>query len=472
MAYYNRRLFLQGSAAGFLGAAGALSSLTSQRAHAASSGGYKALVGIFLKGGADMWDALLPYDAPSHAALSQLRPGIMGSHSGASSRAISNLLPLSVSNSASYENRQYALAPELSAIYPLFQNGEAAVVGNVGPLIMPTDRQGLITGSQAVPDNLFSHNDQQSMWMAMETEGARTGWGGQFADQTLSAAAKPEFAALSASSLDVFLSGQSARPFRIPASLNGLDVNVLSQTWRSSGNNGRAARELVEAFLLDSPGLSNNMFGRDIVRARERGIEYMRDFLDVFSDQVLLQTTFPETGLGRQLALIANTINKRAAIGNTRQVFYAAIGGFDTHDSQASDLPGLLSQISGAVASFRDAMTGIGMWDDVTVFTMSDFGRTLSDNGDGTDHGWGNPHFVFGGSVQGGQHYGGLPLLDPASDRFTADRARLIPDVSVDQYAATLGRWFGLDDDELLTTLPNLSRFEHRDLGFLGGGAV
>ncbi|MGB3456585.1 MAG: DUF1501 domain-containing protein, partial [Litorimonas sp.] len=157
----------------------------------------------------------------------------------------------------------------------------------------------------------------------------------------------------------------------------------------------------------------------------------------------------------------------RGTIGNSRQLFYADTGGFDTHNNQPGVMSRLLGDIAQSVAAFRDALISLGAWNDVTVFTMSDFGRTLTDNGDGTDHGWGSHQFVFGGAVRGGRVYGELPELDPASERFTRSRARLIPSVSVDQYAATLGRWFGLDRTELGRVLPNLDRFDTTDLGFM-----
>jgi uncharacterized protein (DUF1501 family) len=185
-----------------------------------------------------------------------------------------------------------------------------------------------------------------------------------------------------------------------------------------------------------------------------------------------LTTVFPDTNLGRQLATVAKNIQIRGTIGNTRQIFYTDVGGFDSHDNQPTSMPGRLSEVFDAIAAFRNAMVELGVWDDVALFTMSDFGRTLTDNGDGTDHGWGSHQFVFGGQVQGGNIYGDMPEMDPASDRFTASRARLIPSVSVDQYAATLGAWFGLDNGEVDSVFPNLNRFNSRDLGFMAGSTA
>ncbi|MEL7453274.1 MAG: DUF1501 domain-containing protein, partial [Pseudomonadota bacterium] len=168
------------------------------------------------------------------------------------------------------------------------------------------------------------------------------------------------------------------------------------------------------------------------------------------------------------LQTIAETIDVRNELQVSRQVFFAAIGGFDTHSNQANRLPQLQAQISDALAAFRQAMIERGVWDQVTLFTASDFGRTTIDNGDGTDHGWGGHHFVMGGSVQGQRIYGDLPAPNLDLPQYTNSRGRLIPSVSVEQYAATLGRWFGLAEDELVSALPNLSQFAASDLGFMG----
>lgn len=472
MAFYNRRLFLQSSAAGFLGAAGALSALSARPARAASTSGYKAMVCLFLKGGMDAFDVLMPYDEPSHSAFTDLRLGVINAHTGAQARSRDTLLAVNPANAAQFGGRQFALSPELAPIHSLFNAGEAAVVGNVGPLLEPTTRAGMDTGQQAVPNKLFSHNDQQSTWMALNTEGTRQGWGGRFSDRVLPSAARPEFAALSASSMDVFLSGEQTRPFRMPSSVDSLDINVLSQRWRTSGGHGDTARALVNDYLLDNAASFPGVFGRDVVAGRARGLRYQRDYVEAFQGRPQLTSQFPETGIGRQLQSIANSIHIQSTFGNPRQIFYATMGGFDTHDSQSTNLPSLMSQLAEGVAAFRAAMREAGQWDDVAVFTMSDFGRTLTDNGNGTDHGWGSHHFVFGGSVQGNNIYGGMPELTPGSERFTQSRARLIPDVSVEQYAATLGRWFGLDEQELDSVLPNLGRFESRDLGVFTGTSV
>lgn len=474
MAYYNRRLFLKASAAGFLGATGALASLGHRQAFASDTGGYKALVGIFLKGGTDMFDVILPRDAASHDGLLNLRPGIVNRYADGS-RDRENLLALSPVNASAFGGRAFGLVPEMAPVHTLFGSGEAAIVGAVGPLLTETTRTGMQNGTQALPKRLFSHNDQQSTWMAMDTEGVSTGWGGSFMDEMIagsSGVGNPDFSLITAGSGDIFLAADRARQFKAPNNPNDLGIRMSVQPYLTSGNHGEEARTKMDEFFRNATHGSDNLFARDVAAAQARGIQNMRDYRDAFEQVGEVPNAFPNTRIGRQLSAIASSINLRGVIGNSRQIFYADTGGYDTHNNQSASMPRLLGELAEAVSVFRQAMLDMGVWDQVTVFTMSDFGRTLTDNGDGTDHGWGSHQFVFGGSVQGQRIYGEMPELNPDSERFTNSRARLIPSVSVDQYAATLGAWFGLDGGEIDRVLPNLNRFSQRDLGFLSGSTA
>lgn len=473
MAYLNRRRFLQGSAAGFLGATGALAGLGQRGAFAADTGGYKALVGIFLKGGADMFDAVLPYDAPSYDAFYNLRPGIVNGHAnGARSRE--NLLSMNPSNAGDFSGREFALTPELAPLKSLFDRGEAALIGSVGPLLTPTTRTGMDSGTDALPKRLFSHNDQQSTWMALDTEGTARGWGGSFMDEILrtGSSGNPDFSLITAGSGDIFLAAERTQQFKAPTDPSNLGIEMFVRTGLTQGNHGESARNKMDAFLRNMSSGSDNLFARDVIAGQSRGIQNMNDYRAAFGSAGGVTTDFPNTRLGNQLKAIANAINIRGVIGNNRQIFYADTGGFDTHNNQGSSMANLLGDVAQSMAAFREALIAMGVWESVTTFTMSDFGRTLTDNGDGTDHGWGSHQFVIGGAVQGGQIYGAMPELDPASERFTRSRARLIPSVAVDQYAATLGRWFGLDSGEIGRVLPNLNRFDPATMNFMTGVTV
>ena len=473
MSHYNRRRFLQLSAAGFMGGAGALAGLGRSQAFASSSaGGYKALVGIMLRGGVDMFDAVLPRDRESFDAFAAMRPGILGAHEG--SRDPDNQIALEPRNAADFGARRFGLAPQLEAAGEMFARGEAALIGSVGPLLEPVTRAQMDAKTANTPTNLFSHNDQQSFWTALGPEGQRLGWGGGMMDCFLqdSAIGRPDFATVTAGSGDVFLASANTRIFKAPVDPGEVGLRMISREWQTSGSHGADARARLDAYLRRTRLTERNPFLRDVGLGQAAGIQSMRDYAELFASVGPVATEFPDTRIGKQLKAIANSIHIRSAVGNPRQVFLAEQGGFDTHDSQGTTINGPLGSVFEAIAAFRAAMLETGAWDDVVVFTMSDFGRTLTENGDGTDHGWGSHHFAFGGAVSGGRIYGALPVLDPDAPDFTDERGRMIPRVSVEEYAATLGRWFGLDDAAVNTVLPNLSRMRTRDLGFLGGAVA
>lgn len=471
MANINRRRFLQSSSAmGFAAGTGLLAAMGSSRAFAADTSGYKALVCVFFKGGMDSLDLILPKDAASHDALAALRPGLFGAYgvgSGASSRDRENILKINPTNSSDFGGREFGFAPEMSGMQSLFEAGDAAILGNVGPLIEPTTRASMDNFSAQIPDRLFSHNDQQSTWMSFGTEGAQSGWGGRFIEAALKedAISNSTFAAISTSGNDVFLSGDNVRQFSAPS--NPQSADILRQKWRlGSGYNSDAARAILRDHLASSGIESANLFGQDLIGVNSRAIHNVETYKAAIEAGTAVATAFPENKLGGQLKTVANTIAVRNTLNVRRQIFFVSIGGFDTHDSQKNSMPGLQTEISTSVTAFQAAMVELGLSDSVTLFTGSDFGRTAIDNGDGTDHGWGAHHFIVGGAVQGKRIYGALPEYDLGSQAYTESRGRLIPSVSVDQYAATLGGWFGLEQSELNEALPNLSNFTQKDLGF------
>ncbi|MEM8685794.1 MAG: DUF1501 domain-containing protein [Pseudomonadota bacterium] len=473
MTNINRRSFLKTTGAlSLMGASGVLAGLAGRQTFAIDTSGYKALVCLFLKGGMDHADTVLPFDEASYAELAEVRQGLFNTYNAedpTSSRHPDQLLRLNPENEDSFGGRQFALPRELSGIHALFEAGNAAIVGNVGPLIEPVTRAQMQDNSVALPPRLFSHNDQQSTWMALGVEGSRYGWGGQFADAVSGASTSSagQFTSITASGLDVFLAGQNARPFSVGS--NGVsDFLLRTQPWRlGSGRNSDRAQELLGEHFASLGVTSPSAFVRDIAATNARTVA-SNDAFSSARDQFLgLSTGFPDSSIGRQLQAIAETISIQGSLGVNRQIFYADTGGYDTHNAQANNLPGLHSQLDQAISAFYAAMGELGMQNEVVLFTASDFGRTLIDNGDGTDHGWGGHHFVVGGPVNGKKIYGNLPGNDPDSDEYTVSRGRLIPKTSVEQYAATLGDWFGLDSYELERVLPNLQNFDERNLGFI-----
>lgn len=469
-----RRNFLAGTAATFAGGSTMLGLLNQTKAWAADTSGYKALVCVFFFGGLDHGDTVFPLAQAEYDQLAELRTGLFNAYGNQAdtsrSRARDNLLPLNSSNSAAFGGREFALSPQMAEMQSLFDAGEMAIVGNIGPLIEPTTRQTFEDDSATLPARLFSHNDQQSTWMALDTEGAQLGWGGQFADAILASdvSANPLFTSITTSNNPVFLAGNTANPFSASIGGGTNELNVTEASFILGGNDRfDAQRDAVRAYYERMEFNNSGLMGRDFTRMSAEGIENISAFNTATDNVVPFSTSFPETGLGRQLQTVAETIEARNAFNLSRQIFFVGIGGFDTHSRQANALPGLQIQISSALQAFRDAMVERNLWNDVTLFTASDFGRTLIDNGDGTDHGWGSHHFVLGGSVQGGQIYGDIPSPDIGSNFYTPSRGRLIPTTSVEQYAATLGSWFGLNDAELGAALPNLASFSQTNLGFV-----
>lgn len=471
----SRRLFLHGMAA--TGGLAAISSSFARPALAADTGGYKAMVGVFLKGGLDSNDVVLPMDQVHYDALVNLRQELFGRYAGGAtpSRALDALLPLNIGNAGALGGRRFGLAPELSGLQGLFNAGEAALVGNVGPLIQPTTRQQFDDYAVPLPRNLFSHNDQQSTWMALDAEGQRTGWGGKIAD--IISAASPGtpsiYQNITVSRSDVFLSGEASRPFSV--STGEVDtLDILSRNWLlGGGSDGDAVRARLRDALLRRDHGSAFLLERDLAEASAQGIMDNEAFATVKNSAVdAITTVFPDTKLGEQLRAVAETIAIRDSLQVTRQIFYASLNGFDSHRNQANELPALTREISDAFAAFRNAMVEIGQWNNVVVFTFSDFGRTLTDNGNGTDHGWGGHHFVAGGGVRGARVYGDIPVPDLETEFYTPTRGRMIPGLSVEQFGATLGGWFGLNAAELASVFPNLSNFSQSDLGFMGGSST
>ncbi|MEL6244203.1 MAG: DUF1501 domain-containing protein, partial [Pseudomonadota bacterium] len=316
MSAFNRRRFLKGAGGlGLIGASGLATAMTSfQTAMAAETTGYKALVCVFFKGGLDNHDTILPVDQTSYDLYSDIRSPILNGYnniSGGSTRARDRILPLDAADEARFNGRKFGLPEELSEIHDLFTRGKAAVVGNVGPLIEPTTRQQYRDRSVRLPGRLFSHNDQQSTWMASAPEGAREGWGGRFADVMLQSGANstPLFTAISAAGNEVFLVGRDARQYQA-GSGGALTIRDLEQ--RNLLGSGRNNSDEIQGVLNEhfrSLGTERtNLFERDVVNATRRALDANETYntaRDGLSDFV---TAFPDTRLGGQLRTVAETI--------------------------------------------------------------------------------------------------------------------------------------------------------------------
>jgi uncharacterized protein (DUF1501 family) len=459
-----RREFLRRSAQLSLAGAAAPWALNlaaiANAAAADSSGGYKALVCLFLYGGNDYASTLMPVDSAGHAELVRLRGGGGGGNLVATrdSLAATTLSPRVPHAGSGAAGTQLAMAPELAPLRSLFDGGSLGWLLNVGTLVQPTSKAQYQARSVPLPPKLFSHNDQQSVWQSSGAEGAVKGWGGAIGDLFLGANSSSTFTCINASSNAVFMSGQQAVQYQVSNSgavpINGIQTNLYGST-----SAAQALRSLITAPR-------SNWMEAEYTRVTARSIAAEAIVKDALPSTLPFNTVFDSTSsLHRQLQMVARLVAGRSTLGAQRQVFFVSLGGFDNHDFLNDQHPPLLSQVGSGLAAFHGALTELGVADRVTTFTASDFGRTLTSNGDGSDHGWGSHHIVMGGAVRGRRCWGEMPVLANGGPN-DVGQGRLLPTTSVDQLAATLARWMGVSETELSTVVPNINNFSQRDLGF------
>lgn len=423
-------------------------------AAAATATDYKALVCVFLYGGNDHGNTLVPYDIASYNEYFALRPTLAYARTALDATALTPATALS-------GGLQYAMAPEMSALMSLFHAGHLAVQLNVGTLIQPTTKQQYLARSVPLPSKLFSHNDQQSEWQSSAPEGATTGWGGRMGDLLEAGNAQSTFTCINVSGNAVYLTGDKVAQYQVTSN-GSVGIKALKTPMFGSS----ACSSVLQAMITQS---RSHLLEAELARVTNRSISANAVLSSKLTPASGITTPYPTgNSLADQLKLVARMIASADALQVKRQVFFVSLGGFDTHDGLLTVHPGLLTKVSEAMAAFYNTTVELGVANQVTAFTASDFGRTLSGNNDGSDHGWGSTHFVLGGAVNGQKFYGTPPVFaDNGPD--DVGQGRLIPSTSVDQYAATLARWFGVSDTDLLTVLPNLGHFDvnKRNLGFV-----
>ena len=466
--HWTRRTFLRrASSLALAGSAAplALNLAALGEAAAFNADDYKALVCVFLFGGNDHANTVVHADAERHERYRRIRGTLALARDALGPTLLRPAQPLS-------DGMQYALHPRMGALAALFNSGQAAILFNVGPLIVPLTKAQYLSGDVArypVPPKLFSHNDQASVWQANDPEGATRGWGGLMGDLALADNGGSLFTCISATGSGLFVSGDRALNYQV--SKNGA-VRVFALDHGPWGASTMAAtmRELMtEAHARAGAGLQP----RHRALARRRGPGQRRAGRRAAAHRVPRGQPAGCRAAHRRAA-------DRRTPGTGRQVFLCSLGGFDHHDHLMTYHPGLVQHVSEALAAFHQATVELGVADKVTAFTASDFGRALSSNGNGTDHGWGSHHFVVGGAVRGSAFYGVPPApsigeTTAPDDQWHVGHGRLLPTTSVDQMAATLGRWFGATDSELDLVLPNLRYFGGsqagidypRNLGFM-----
>lgn len=418
---------------------------------AQSGPNYRALVCVFLFGGNDSNNTIVPMDDTNFKAYTSIR-GSLALTSADLTQPIQSV-----------SGAPYAFHNKLAEVASLFSSKELAVVANVGSLVQPLTRAQYQAQQTPLPSNLFSHSDQQLQWQTSVAQGnSPTGWGGRAADyvasQGINSSKFPTFFSVAGNALlgtgaqtqEVALSpGQSL-------TLTGFNTSAASQARQAAMNNlltlnsGMSLVQAANGTLADS-------------------ITDAQSLTSALAKAPTLKTTFPKTSIGSQLAQVAQIISIQNSLGMQRQIFFCSLGGFDTHTGELNTHNTLYPQLSPALSAFYNATQELGMAQNVTTFTESDFSRTFQPtSGDGSDHAWGSHHMVLGGAVQGGQIYGAFPTFELGGPNDTDTRGRWIPTTSIDQYGATLCSWFGIPDAALATVFPNLANFSTKKLAFLG----
>lgn len=455
----DRRLFLKKMAA----VAGGTALLTMQdrlqliRAATAAVGNYttfqdhKSLVCIFLYGGNDAFNMFVPYTNSAYQQYADVRQTM--------AIARNTLLPVA--------DGQNAFHPSMPNVRDLYDQGKIGLVSNVGTLLEPVARSAILNGNARLPPDLYSHSHQTEMWMTglpPETAVRNSGWGGRMFDLLMDGGSNsgvpPVFTLIGNNN---WQTSENILPFSVNPWNGAESFQFLSGNswppWEASRS------DAWEAILnLNSSNAMRQQASSSLLTARER-IALLQDAL---SQAAVLQTEFNQDNyLAKQLEMTARLISVRELLGQKRQIYFVGLGGWDTHGQQLQVHADQLMQLDEAMFSFQTALGELGVEDSVTTFTASDFGRTLTANGDGTDHAWGSHALVMGAAVDGGRIHGRLPELELGGQDDAYTDGRIIPDTSLDQFGGTLGKWLGIVDADLDEIFPYLKNFQTRDLGFM-----
>lgn len=420
----------------------------------ADTSGYKALVCVYLTGGNNGFNTVVPLTPAANAIYAASRSNL----------ALSKSILLPLLGTAS-DGNAYGLHPSCLELQTLFNTGRLAVVGNVGTLVQPTTLAQAKAGSVPLPLQLFSHLDQRTAWWtSVPNRAERSGWAGRIADLYVNQGFSPRLAMnINVGGANYWQEGRTAMPYVLGTS--GAPTLVATSNNYRNGRRAQTAQALINQAANDPSLMVGEFAGIETNAGRK--VTVVNDSLSAAGN---LLTPFPryngDNDLGAQLHEVARCIKAHAQIGDSRQMFFVQIGGFDTHNNELATQANLLRIVSQNLNSFWLAMNEIGQQNNVTTFTASDFGRSLGSNGDGSDHAWGNHHLVMGGAVKSG-FYGKMPSL-ALNGPDDIGNGRILPTTSTDQYAATMARWFGVNDADLNSVFPNLANFSLRNLGFLG----
>ncbi len=442
----NRRDFLKQANCAAVGTASLFSTLLSLRLTAgAASGtpptGYKALVCLFLSGGNDSYNMLVPRDSAAYAEYSAVRTSL--------ALPQTSLLPIT---SIGQPYSDFGIHPDLPYLKTLYDAGNAAFVANVGTLVEPTTLAQYNAKSTRVPTGLFSHSDEQVHWQTFvpQIRGAGPkGWAGRVADCMSQANSTGSIAMnLSLSGNNILQTGKSTVPYITSPS------GVVTLTQYNAANPNDPSTIAVDSILSQT---YKNIYQKTLAEKNRGSIDTAIAFQSAVSP---LSTTeaFPSTQVGSRLQVISKVIRARSTLGMDRQIFFVERGGWDNHANVLDSQTGLFTEVNAAIEAFWKEMGHLGLQNDVALFTASDFGRTLTSNGSGSDHAWGGNHFVIGGGVNGGRIFGQFPTLATGSNS-DLGRGRVLPTTSVDAYGSEMASWFGVPSSELETVFPNSTNF-------------
>ena len=453
-----RRFLAQCGAFGTLAAASSLDKLGLVNALAQSSGpDYKALVCVFLFGGNDTNNMIVPFDTADYNAYSAVR----GSQAlGGIALDQASLLKISPPSTG----KNFGFHPSLSAMQALFNSGKLAVLANTGTLLAPLTKQQYLAKSPFIPSSLFSHSDQQSQWQTGGSDTlSRTGWGGRLADRLASLnGASPVPVVMSISGSAIYTVGNATYALALPTSgnfgLSGFDSSATSQA-RLNAVNQILAMDRSNSLVTSA----QDIYARAIASGA-----VLNPVMNATSATIQTAFTGLNTSFASQLKQVARIIEARSTLQQQRQIFFVSLGGFDTHNNELSVQANLFGQLAPALSAFYNATVALGVASQVTSFTLSDFSRTFKPaSGGGTDHAWGGHQLVMGGAVKGGDFYGTFPSLTLGGPDDVTAQGRWLPTTAVDQYGATLASWFGVSASELALVFPNIGRFATSNLGFL-----
>lgn len=466
----SRRKFLGQASCAAVGSTTLYSSLAnmilSSRLAGASSGNtsnYKALVCILLSGGNDSYNMLMPKGTSEYNDYQATRTDLAIPQA--------DILQL---NPLTSIGKTLGVHPSMPEVQNLFDNGNLAFVSNVGTLIEPVaDANDFYSGNRNLPLGLYSHSDQVQQWQTSVPQSrASIGWGGKIADQLSNLNTNQAISMnISLSGRNVWQSGNSVLEYSISNTGNGVQGIEQYQTWRS---NSGLIHQLREQAITDmATQMYSNVFKKtygDLTTNAFDSIEVFQNALDAVTP---FTTTFSNHYLSQNLQMVARTIAAKDDLGMCRQTFFIDFGGWDHHDGTLMYQEQMLADLSQAMNSFYSALQEVGMENDVTLFTISDFARTLTSNGNGSDHAWGGNTMVMGGAVNGREIYGTYPdLYLNSNPQMIHGRGNLIPTTSADEYFAELALWFGVPPSDLHLVLPNINNFympssTNMPLGFL-----